>query len=140
MSRDELLAGLNELLEAERAGMLVALHTAKEMEGESKSLLMRVHHDEARWCVLLRKTILHLHGTPSIETGSFHGKAVAITDLDQRLKFLNRGQAWVIRKLEPVINAMDEPGIKAELMEMLDAHKANISLLEAHLQPPPAAG
>ena len=140
MSRDELLAGLNELLEAERAGMLVALHTAKEVEGESKSLMMRVHHDEARWCVLLRKVILHLHGTPSLETGSFHGKAIAITDVDQRLQFLNRGQAWVIRKLEPVIHAVDDAGLKAELVEMLQAHKSNISLVEAHLQSPPAAG
>jgi len=50
----ELLALLNELLEAERAGARVALESARAApEGPIRALLDLVHHDEGRWCAML---------------------------------------------------------------------------------------
>ncbi|HEY6484575.1 MAG TPA: DUF6306 domain-containing protein [Steroidobacteraceae bacterium] len=135
LSRDELLAALNELLEAERAGARVTLHTAHEAPPQSKALIMNVHRDEARWCAVLAKAIRHYRGEPSQVTGAFYDKAVAIADLSERLRFLNRGQSWVVRKLEALLPAIAEPSIHADLTAMLDSHRANIELLTTHLSP-----
>jgi Domain of unknown function (DUF6306) len=48
--KDELIAFLNELLEAERAGVRVTRETARAGETVALKELMRaVHRDEARW-------------------------------------------------------------------------------------------
>ena len=52
--QDELLAALNELLEAERAGARVALASAKDPPSSDYARLMQnVRADEARWCAML---------------------------------------------------------------------------------------
>jgi hypothetical protein len=80
-TRDELLAFLNEMLEAERAGAKALLHISKDAQEESAAALaMAVHHDEARWCAMLIAAI-RLHGaTPSEATGAFYEKVLAIAD------------------------------------------------------------
>lgn len=134
-SRNELLAALNELLEAERAGARVTLHTAHEAPAHSKPLIMDVHHDEARWCAVLAKAIRHYLGEPSMLTGAFYDKAIAIPDLSERLRFLNRGQGWVVRRLETLLPGIEEASIRADLQAMLDSHKANIERVNVHLAP-----
>ncbi|AMK23058.1 hypothetical protein GG804_18635 [Sphingomonas histidinilytica] len=133
--RDELLAALNELLEAERAGARVALASAKAAASPPHAALMRtVRADEARWCAMLARQIKRLGGMPSRRTGGFHGKAMAIADLAERLAFLNRGQSWVVRKLEALTPRVRDEGLHADLRAMLDSHKVNIALAEAFLK------
>ena len=91
-ARAELLAALNELLEAERAGARVAMETGREIHSqELAALVADIHKDEVHWCGMLMRTIKSLGATPSSATGAFHGKAMAIRDVEDRLKFLNRG-------------------------------------------------
>jgi hypothetical protein len=85
--RSELIAALNILLEAERAGAKVALASAKPpigtdspMHDAYRPLMLSVRDDEARWCAMLTRHIQHLGGEPSQRTGDFYGKALAITD------------------------------------------------------------
>lgn len=131
-SRDELLAALNELLEAERAGARVAMETARDMPPcELTTLVQDVHKDEVRWCGMLMRTIQTLEGTPSSVTGAFWGKAMAIPDLDQRLSFLNRGQAWVVRRLEALIPRIQDAQVRTDLGVMLEAHQRNIERVNA---------
>ena len=60
-TREELLAFLNELLEAERAGARVAARMVSEIADTNTKAVMRdVHHDEARWCAMLLKWIHQL--------------------------------------------------------------------------------
>src|SRR6516165_1214281 len=93
-SKQELLLALNELLEAERAGALVTLHTARRLENPAiKTLVTAIHHDEARWCGMLTKVVENLQGVASPKIGAFYDKAMAIDDIPSRLAFLNRGQA-----------------------------------------------
>ena len=132
--RDELLAALNELLEAERAGARVTLHTAAEAPEDLKPLVMAIHRDEARWCGVLIRAIQDLHGTPSQTTGAFYDKATAITEIPARLAFLNRGQGWVVRKLDALLPTIRDDGIHADLSAMLDSHKRNIDLVATRLQ------
>lgn len=131
-SRDELLVALNELLEAERAGARVALETARDMPPCAVTTLVQaVHEDEVRWCSMLMRSIKALEGTPSSATGAFWGKAMAIPDLEQRLSFLNRGQAWVVRRLEALIPRVRDARVRTDLGVMLEAHRRNIERVDA---------
>jgi hypothetical protein len=132
--RDELLAALTELLEAERAGARVALASAKAVADPDYAALMRaVRADEARWCAMLSRQIRRLGGAPSRKCGAFFGKAMAIDDPAERLAFLNRGQAWVVRKLEALTPRVKDDLLHADLRAMTESHRDNIALAESVL-------
>jgi Domain of unknown function (DUF6306) len=138
-ARDAVLAALNELLEAERAGARVAMETAREITGPDLAALVQdIHKDEVHWCSVLMRTIKSMGATPSAATGAFWGKAMAIPDVTDRLKFLNRGQSWVVRKLEELIPRIETEAARAELNNMLHAHHQNIGLVEAKFSSPTA--
>lgn len=135
-ARPELIATLNLLLEAERAGARVALLTARQTDADRQPLVRDIQTDEARWCAVLTHAIQRLDGTPSRATGAFFGKAMAIENLDQRLAFLNRGQAWVVKKLDALLPTVNDDQLGADLRRMLDAHQTNIKRVERALQTP----
>ena len=120
-SREEILAFLNLLLEAERAGARVTLATA-----EAAALMRDIHRDEARWCAMLSGAIKALDGAPSTRTGAFHDKAMAIADLGERIAFINRGQGWVVRKLREMMPRIRDDRLHAQLAEMAQSHQDNI--------------
>lgn len=133
--REELLAALNELLEAERAGARVALRTVAQLASDAdlKPLVTAIHRDEARWCGVLTRTIRRLQGIPSPNTGVFYDKAMAITEIPARLAFLNRGQAWVVRKLQALLPTIRDAALAADLAAMLAAHQRNIERVAQQL-------
>jgi nitronate monooxygenase len=135
LGHEELRAALNELLEAERAGARVARETAEQIGvgAAMHGLVLDIQHDEVRWCGMLMRVIRALPATPTDQTGAFHGKAMAIADLSERLVFLNRGQAWVVRRLQALIPRVSDPAVRAELQAMLDAHVENIARVEQRL-------
>jgi hypothetical protein len=132
--RDELLAALNELLEAERAGTKVALASIKAAAEDYATLMRQVCGDEARWCEMLDRHIRRLGGTPSTATGAFHGKAMAIADPLERLAFLNRGQGWVARRLDALLPRVREDVLHADLRAMAEGHGVNIEIADAFLR------
>lgn len=136
ISPAELLAALNELLEAERAGARVARETATALGADHdwQTLVSDIQHDEVHWCGMLMKVIRDLGATPGDQTGAFHGKAMAIADLGERMAFLNRGQAWVVRRLQALIPRLTDAGIRQNLQAMHDAHVGNIDKVEHRLQ------
>ncbi|MCP5403750.1 MAG: hypothetical protein H6917_15370 [Novosphingobium sp.] len=132
--RDEILAALNELLEAERAGARVALESSKSTDlAAYRELMQGVRKDEAHWCGMLTRQIQHLGGSPSRKTGAFRERAIAIPEPLERLTFLNRGQAWVVRKLEKLMPRIRDDALFTDLKEMADRHRANIDLVETFL-------
>lgn len=127
-ARDEIVAALDELLEAERAGAKVALASAKTADDPAEGALMTaIRADEARWCAMLSRHLKRLGATPSRKTGAFHGKAMAIAHPLERLAFLNRGQAWVVRKLEALLPRLRDDALHPDIKAMLDSHRANIA-------------
>ena len=133
--RDEILAALNELLEAERAGARVALSSRKDATGaEMLALIDTVRHDESRWCAMLSEQIVRLKGEPSPICGAFYGKAMAVADPVERLAFLNRGQAWVVRKLTALLPRVRDDVLHAALREMLVSHEVNIAATAALIE------
>jgi Domain of unknown function (DUF6306) len=126
---DELIASLNELLEAERAGARVTLETARQARRPAVvELMQHIQHDEARWCAMLLRQIKDLGGTASPRMGAFYEKAMAIEDIAERIAFLNRGQGWVVRKLREMIPRVQDASLSADLHHMLSSHVANITL------------
>jgi nitronate monooxygenase len=126
-SREEIVDFLNVLLEAERAGARVMLMTTVESaEPELRALAASIHHDEARWCGVLFAAIKRLDGEPSLGTGAFYEKAMAIVDLRMRLALLNRGQEWVAGKLREMLPKIKDEELYGRLSEMLGAHERNI--------------
>lgn len=129
MARDELIAFLNELLEAERAGARVTLESARAAgSGPIAQLMSDIQRDEARWCAMLARHLKALGVTPSARVGAFYEKAIAIADLSERIAFLNRGQGWVVRKLREALPRIRNNDLHADLAEMLRSHEANILL------------
>lgn len=130
-SPEEILAALHQLLEAERAGARVALASKTHAQDAGLSRLMEVvHADEAHWCAMLARHIGRLGGTLSAKTGEFYGKAMKIDDLGERAAFLNRGQAWVVRKLDTLIPRVRDEMLREDLHEMAERHRTNILLAE----------
>lgn len=128
---DELIAALNELLEAERAGARVALETLSQAAEDALApLIMDIQRDEVRWCKMLMSVIRSVGATPSSATGNFYQKAIIIEDLKDRLLFVNRGQEWVVRRLQSLISRVDDAFIRQQLLEMMDAHIKNIDLVK----------
>lgn len=135
-SRDELIAFLVELLEAERAGARVGLKSAQEADDPAlKALFQSIQKDEARWCRMLLRSIRALEGEPSSNVGAFFGKAMAVSPLPDRIRFLNRGQGWVVKKLREMLPKVRDDKLHADLKEMLESHVANIARAEAAIAP-----
>lgn len=133
--RSELIAALNELLEAERAGSRVCLRTAEEMKDPALAALVEnIQRDEAHWCAVLTKAIAAFGDTPSSGIGAFYEKAMAIPTLPERLAFLNRGQDWVVKRLRRLVPKVRDDALHRALSNMLVAHERNIDLVDTKLQ------
>lgn len=134
LEREELVGLLNLLLEAERAGAKLCADFCHRLETPAaRALLEEVRRDEARFCGLLRDLIGRLGGTPSSRTGDFHDRALAIPDLAERLRFLNRGQNWVAKRLDEALPRILDADMHAALSEMRRAHVENVARCEALL-------
>src|ERR1700722_3845424 len=131
----ELESFLNSLGEAEHAGG----HIVHELTNQPQSLelretLKKVGHDEGYYAGELSAHVRRLGGTPSTKTGDFVEKVRAVADFRGRLDLLNRGQRWVIRKIEENSAAVRDPHLGAFLTVMADGHRVNIGALEDALK------
>ncbi|HLK23148.1 MAG TPA: DUF6306 domain-containing protein [Caulobacteraceae bacterium] len=140
--RDELVAELNTLLEAERAGARVGASLVADAPDEtSRALAESIEADEIKWARALFEALKGMGADPSEKVGEFYEKAMAIEDFDNRLAFTNRGQAWVVRRLDALVPRIEDHGLAGVLQAMLDSHVANIGTandaLEARGHPVP---
>jgi hypothetical protein len=58
---------------------------------------------------------------------------MAIPDVEARFILVNRGQAWVVRKLKTLLPKVRADRLRADLIGMLAAHDHNISQAESTL-------
>lgn len=128
MSWAETVRLLNQLLEAERAGArAVALMSREEPAGPRREALRDVAGDEADCCAMLARHVLRLGGVPSRATGAFYDKLIALDGVDRRLALLDRGQAWVARKLREALPRIGDDRLYDDLRRMLETHERNIA-------------
>jgi nitronate monooxygenase len=132
--KQQLIDLLNALLEAERAGVETANHLLKQYPSEELDEQYRqLKKDEAWSCAGLHQAILREGGEPSMKTGDFVDKVVALETLRDKLVLLNKGQAWVARKIDQAIAFGTLPETEAFLKEMKDKHYINIGGMEKYL-------
>jgi nitronate monooxygenase len=126
---------LNSLAEAERAGGRV-LHELTELAKapELRELLKKVGHDEGYYAGELAAQVRRLGGAPSNKTGDFVEKVRAVSDLRGKLELLNRGQRWVIRKIEENLPTLADADLHAFLELMAKGHHVNIGALDEALK------
>ncbi len=126
---------LNTLGEAERAGGRV-LHELTELASslELKEMLRKVAHDEGYYAGELSHHVRRLGGTASNKTGDFVEKVRAVGDFRAKLELLNRGQRWVVRKINEALGTIADPQLKAFLVVMAKGHEMNIGALEQALK------
>ena len=132
MSRAEFGAFLNTLLEAERAGAKLLAAYVDELPPESSAwtALRRLQRDEAHNCAVLIHLLLNAEVEPSSAVGEFYEKGLALRRWSERLEFLNRGQAWVARRIAAALPRIQELGARAALRTMHESHLENIGLCE----------
>lgn len=117
---------LQELLEGERAGARLALDTLKETTDEQQQMLLnQIHIGEAESCRRIRDCIKYLGGEPSLNIGEFYVKAMSIEDIVDRLYFIDRGQRWVINKLNKNLELITSDFVRKELENVLQIHILN---------------
>jgi hypothetical protein len=126
---------LNALSEAERAGGRV-LHEIVSLaqSAELSELLKKVGHDEGYYAGALSAHVLRLGGQPSNKTGDFVEKVRAVAVFKDKLELLNRGQRWVIRKIQETLPSVDDQALHGFLVAMEEGHETNIRALEEALR------
>jgi 5-formyltetrahydrofolate cyclo-ligase len=135
MSEAELTAFLNTLLEAERAGARVVSAYLDEIAlgPDARAALLQVQRDESHNSAVLIRLLRHVRAEPSKATGQFLQMALALRDDRARLEFLNRGQAWVARRIAATLPRISDTLIRDEMQAMHDSHVLNIGICDALL-------
>lgn len=136
MSHEEFAALLNELLEAERAGARALSAWLDELPVESAAWprLRLVQRDEARNCAQLIDLLIGMGEKPSLKTGDFARRARATSGWAQRLALLDRGQAWVVRRIAAALPRLADSPAREVLARMRDEHRDSIAACEALLE------
>ncbi len=131
MTQAQLGGFLNLLLEAERAGAKLISAYLDELPLDSARWtgMRAVQLDEARNCAVLLHLLLEAEVTPTSAVGDFYGRGLAIRGWRERVEFLNRGQAWVAKRIAAALPRLPQSAHKP-LQEMLDSHVANIGICE----------
>lgn len=134
MAPDEYGAWLNTLLAAERAGAkLLSAYLDELTPGcDMWKSIRDVQLDESRNCSVLIHLLLQAEVEPSAAVGDFYERGLTVQGWRERLKFVNRGQAWVARRLAAALPRIPE-NARPALQVMLDSHVANIGSCEALL-------
>lgn len=132
--REEIIVALGGLLEAERAGVRVGARLVSMADRPDRLALARnIRADESRCCKMLVAALRRLDAKPSTRVGDFYDKIMATESFDACLVLLNRGQGWVVRKLESLLPKVRDDQLHADLRAMLEVHVANIESTERAL-------
>jgi hypothetical protein len=131
-SREEQVAFLNRMLEAERAGANALLNILDELprRGEAWAALRRVHADEAHNCVLLGKQIQRLGADYSHATGEFLGKLLAVQGQRARVEFLAQGLRWAVKRFDEALPRLDGEA-RTTIARMRESHLRSIESCES---------
>jgi nitronate monooxygenase len=132
MDEDDLIHELTELLGAMRAGEQVAAMTGREMDdGAARDHMRVVEDEEARWVKVLAKTLRGLGAEAPDTVGAFYDKAMDIENFDFRLRFLSKGLDWVVRRIDQMIDEVEDLNLVGDLDDMRAAHKKLIEETDA---------
>lgn len=132
---EETIHKLNELLEAERAGVDALSGLLEEASPpDRRRLFEQIKKDEAWSCAGLVDAVRRLGGIASSARGDFAEKVLALPTLPERLQLLNRGQGWVVKRIDALVEQSDlDPESRTFLTQMRAVHTRNIESCDALL-------
>jgi len=123
----EIRALLTELLAAERAGARgiaeLCLPDCPRAHHEALAALAR---DEGRCCSMLLRQLRRHGGGVDTAPGAFLSRLGAAPDHHARLALLDRGQAWVVRRLDAALPRIGDADLRADLRWMRALHVENL--------------
>ena len=129
MPQEEIVSRLNELLEAERAGVEAATGLATaDMKSYTRADIRKFGEDEGWACTGLRRAIVRNGGIPSSGSGDFGRKVMALDSEGERLNLLARGQAWVVKRIDALLALGLDSQTRAFLVEMRELHLENLEV------------
>ncbi|MFT9487290.1 MAG: DUF6306 domain-containing protein [Tepidibacillus sp.] len=123
---------LNQLLEAEKAGV-VTLDFFQKTYPDVELPLELIKNDEAWSTNGLIESIKREGGIPSKHTGDFSDKVKAQEGLVSRLSLLNKGQSWVVRKIDVLLQMELQNETRSFLTQMKEKHIDNIQTCQDFL-------
>lgn len=127
----ELVDQLNTILEAEKAGVeTMAYLLEKEPTSE---LFQEVKNTEAWSCAGLIQSVKREGGKVSSGKGDFAEKVKALSTIEEQIELLNKGQAWVVRRIDKALESPMSEETRAFLLEMKEKHEVNIEKAEKSL-------
>ena len=131
-SRDEQVAFLNRMFEAERSGAKALLNILEgsPRRGEAWAVLRRVHADEAHNCALLGKQIERLGADYSHATSDFLGKLLAVEGRRARVELLAKGLRWAVKRFDEALPRLDDDA-RATIASVRESHLRNIERCES---------
>ncbi len=131
-SRDEQVAFLNRMLEAERSGAKALLNILEgsPRRGEAWAVLRRVHADEAHNCALLGKQIERLGADYSHATSDFLGKLLAVEGRRARVELLAKGLRWAVKRFDEALPRLDDDA-RATIASVRESHLRSIERCES---------
>lgn len=131
-SREEQVAFLNRMLEAERAGANALLNILEEhtRHGAAWTALRRIHADEAHNCARLGTEIKRLGAEYSHATGDFLGKLLAVEGSRARVEFLATGLRWAVKRFDEAAPRLDAEA-RATVAGIRESHLRSIASCEA---------
>jgi uncharacterized protein DUF6306 len=95
-----------------------------------RKLFEGVRNDEAWSCAGLVRCIKTLSGVVSERKGDFAEKVLSEPTLAARLRLLNRGQGWVVKRLDGLLAETLPASVGEFLEEMKTRHISNIEACE----------
>jgi nitronate monooxygenase len=126
---------LTTLLEAERAGAKLLAAYLEELQENApiREMLARIQRDEAKNCAVLIHLLLEEGLDVSTAVGAFYRRGLGITEWNERLRFLNRGQQWVADRLAAVLPRLPDSNARRLLEAMYQSHVENIALCQIQM-------
>ena len=97
---------------------------------QMQTLFEEVRDDEAWSCAGLARSIQTMGGTMSEKKGDFADKVMREPTLAARLTLLNRGQGWVVKRLDALLGEALPASVSGFLEEMKTRHVTNIEACE----------
>ncbi|GBF11162.1 DUF6306 domain-containing protein [Tepidibacillus infernus] len=123
---------LNQLLEAEKAGV-VTLDFFQKAYPDVELPLDLIKSDESWSTNGLIESVKREGGVPSKNTGDFADKVKAQEGLSNRLSLLNKGQSWVVRKIDDLFQMELHEETRSFLTQMKKKHIENIQTCQDFL-------
>ncbi len=124
----EIRALLTDLLAAERAGARGITEVClPDCPSVHRPVLRALARDEGRCCTMLARQLRRFGGRVDGAAGAFFARLRAEPHHRARLALLDRGQAWVVRRLDAALPRIRDTDLLADLRWMRDLHVDNLA-------------